>query len=568
MNVEDLEEYLETLEQYFFSSVSTITAGFPDIHDAVNRLWIDISRYGPQLPSFPDVHLPALGDFQVPPPPPPPPPPRHISWTQSSYDWASKHPWKTFGLVIGATGTGFLLAGYAKAYVRKQRAHARKTRNNDRRQVVVVLGGDTPFALPLIRELENKGYIVIASVSTPEACSLLESKCQGYVRALVLDPSEPATINAFLRSLTSTLSVRFPLNSSGDPFAPTSSQPYIHSVISLLTLASHLSVSPAPLEHVALNDTYIRYLTAAQITPLRVLQCLLPLLRASPRDKGAKTMVVCLPATEARVGIPFASVQSMTVASTLRATEILRREINLAAMTDRSGSMGNIKVIIAEIGSLKCGSTAVIHPFEERSIADLYRSMENWSPSEKMSYGPAFAAVVQGSPMPRSRWQSIRDVFKGGDHFGLPRRPTDISVFVSRVLDVVSDGAIGPYLFGLGFLWRRARITIRGDRFSVGSGAMTYKIASYLPSLILDAILNLPAVLIYIRNRLSPAPPASSTGQPGPRPTTAAQAGRDTSGSDETAPDWEAESNASDAPEHSWIRLQRSQDGGGNPWVP
>lgn len=47
-----------------------------------------------------------------------------------------------------------------------------------------------PLALPLILELEKKGYIIIASVSTPEAVEVLEHKCQGYVRALVLDPNE------------------------------------------------------------------------------------------------------------------------------------------------------------------------------------------------------------------------------------------------------------------------------------------------------------------------------------------------------------------------------------------
>jgi len=53
-----------------------------------------------------------------------------------------------------------------------------------------VLGGDTPYALPLILDLEKKGYIVIASVSTPEAVDTLESKCQGFVKAHVLDPLE------------------------------------------------------------------------------------------------------------------------------------------------------------------------------------------------------------------------------------------------------------------------------------------------------------------------------------------------------------------------------------------
>lgn len=66
----------------------------------------------------------------------------------------------------------------------------------------VVLGGDNPLALPLILDLENKGYIVIASVSTSEAVESLESKCNGYVRALVLDPEE---VRAMIRYWTGIL---------------------------------------------------------------------------------------------------------------------------------------------------------------------------------------------------------------------------------------------------------------------------------------------------------------------------------------------------------------------------
>lgn len=56
--------------------------------------------------------------------------------------------------------------------------------------VPVVLGGDTPLALPLIQDLEKNGFIVVTSVATPEAADELESRCNGYVRALVLDPVE------------------------------------------------------------------------------------------------------------------------------------------------------------------------------------------------------------------------------------------------------------------------------------------------------------------------------------------------------------------------------------------
>lgn len=54
----------------------------------------------------------------------------------------------------------------------------------------MVLGGDTPYGVALITDLEKKGYIVIASVSTPEAVEVLESRTKGYVKALVLDPHE------------------------------------------------------------------------------------------------------------------------------------------------------------------------------------------------------------------------------------------------------------------------------------------------------------------------------------------------------------------------------------------
>lgn len=54
----------------------------------------------------------------------------------------------------------------------------------------VVLGGDTPLGAALIKELEKEGYIVIASVSTPEAVEDIERSSHGYVRAIVLDPTE------------------------------------------------------------------------------------------------------------------------------------------------------------------------------------------------------------------------------------------------------------------------------------------------------------------------------------------------------------------------------------------
>ena len=60
---------------------------------------------------------------------------------------------------------------------------------------LVVLGADTPLGLPLVQGLEKEGYIVIASISTAEAVSAIESAGNGYVRALVLDPQEVRVLN-------------------------------------------------------------------------------------------------------------------------------------------------------------------------------------------------------------------------------------------------------------------------------------------------------------------------------------------------------------------------------------
>ena len=275
-------------------------------------------------------------------------------------------------------------------------------------------------------------------------------------------PTKPGTIPYFLRSLSSTLSRRFPITASGDPHAAPSAHLYVHSVISLLTLPSpSVTPPPAPLEHLGLQDTYSAYLTATHITPLQVIQAMLPLLRANParsRDAlsnhlGKKSVIVCLPAIDARVGLPFAGAQAMSAAATLRAVEVLRREVKMAALTDTSASMKNIKVVVVDVGAVGGPATA------EEPVPDVRKGVEEWTPSEKVAYGTAFEAVVEE-----------------GAHYGVRRRPTDVSVFVNTIVDVVGGGGrktskhpIAALIkLGLGQL----RNFIRGDRVVVGAGGV------------------------------------------------------------------------------------------------
>ncbi|KAG1877713.1 hypothetical protein DFJ58DRAFT_720496 [Suillus subalutaceus] len=460
-SIDEVEEYFQSLERFLTDSVAAASPGIPNIREAVHRLWVDISRFGPPgFSSFPDIHVPGLGAFEVPPPPPPPPPPRTL--VEKAGDWIIEHPWKSSSIAVTALGAG-LLAGYTT--FRMTHTHKRRVRSTtvtpEKRQVVVVLGGDHPLGLPLIIELEQKGYIVITSVSTPEAVNSIESKGHGYVRALVLDPNEPGTIPIFLRSLASTLSRRFPITAAGDPYAATPYHPLLHSIISLLTLPiPSIHTAPTPIEQLSLRSTYLPHLLSTHFAPLQALQALLPLLRAdAQRVCGRKSIIVCLPAADARVGLPFGGVSAMSAAATLRALDVLRREVAVGQ------GMSSIRIVAVDVG--------VVGEIPISSFANSH-AMNDWTPSEKATYGQAFAALGETS-------------------MGQSRRPEDISVFVNNLVGVVSAGT----------KTKMASKTICGIRV-----AGTYTFASFLPGMLLDGLLSLPHMLVDVRNRLLPVPPA------------------------------------------------------------
>ncbi|EKM55039.1 uncharacterized protein PHACADRAFT_255365 [Phanerochaete carnosa HHB-10118-sp] len=251
---------------------------------------------------------------------------------------------------------------------------------------------------------------------------------------------------------------RFPLNTTGDPHSNPSTQIYLHSIISLLTLPSTTpSPPPGPLENLGMQDMYPAYLQATHFTPLQVIQGLLPLLRTFParaRDAAAnntpkKSVIFCLPATDARVGLPFAGAQAMSAAATLRGAEVLRREIRLAALMDETQAMKHIKVVTVDVGSFGVTTSQV-----EKSLAPEH-AMIDWTVSEKAAYGDAFASALAGQMHHTSR-----------------RTPTDVSKFVRTVVDVVSGGRTAPRhnIEAVDFVLGRIRELIHGNRVVVGAG--------------------------------------------------------------------------------------------------
>lgn len=251
------------------------------------------------------------------------------------------------------------------------------------------------------------------------------------------------------------MSRRFPITASGDPHSSPSTQLYVQSVISLLTLpAPHLLPPPSPLENLGVQDAYQAYLQATHFTPIHVLQGLLPLMRNAPRH-AEKSIIVCIPSIDGRVGLPFASAQAMGAAATLRGVEVLRREIRVAAITEtdnaQARSMKNIQVVVVDVGSF--GSAQSQLPPDH----DVERATIDWTASEKATYGTAFANAFAGSTL--------------GAKFA--RKHTDSSRFVDTLVDTVSRGRRGPGVIGLTtfqIILGRIRHWARGDRISVGAG--------------------------------------------------------------------------------------------------
>ena len=203
--------------------------------------------------------------------------------------------------------------------------------------------------------------------------------------------------------------------------------------------------APAPLEQISLRGTYLPHLLSTHVAPLQTIQALLPLLRAdASRSRGHKSIILCLPAADARVGLPFGSVSAMSAAATLRAADVLRREIAAAH------GMNAIRIVTVDVGAV--GS----------STSDLRAkvNMNDWTPAEKATYGAAFSTLreTRGS-----------------------RVPVDVSTFVDSLIGVVSGGTkarhSGKFVFGISFglLYERVKDWIRGDRFFIGAGGQLHR---------------------------------------------------------------------------------------------
>lgn len=139
--IDELEQYFDYVERLVTHALTAASPDLPNIQETLNRLWLDISRFGPPgLPSLPDIHVPGLGAFEVPPPPPPTPLPKSL--IDNAGEYIVQHPWKTSGMVVSALGAG-LLVGYGVVRMRSVKGRRLKVTSpqSDKRQAIGASSG-------------------------------------------------------------------------------------------------------------------------------------------------------------------------------------------------------------------------------------------------------------------------------------------------------------------------------------------------------------------------------------------------------------------------------------------
>ncbi|GAA5922587.1 hypothetical protein JCM3775_005782 [Rhodotorula graminis] len=461
---------------------SLVPPSLDNLHDLPSHLhatWTDLVdkltlRQGVPDPRnwLPDAVLPHAPA----PPPPPPPPPAPASWPRALASHAAAHPWAYTLAALGlSTGTAYALyplettAFLSPSLVRlvprallpdpKHRPlrlvpTEHGVAHEVRKECVVVLGAETPHGRDLALDLERRGFVVVATVADPREVDVLEKLSRGWLKALVLDPNESSSVAPFLRSLSTALSLRFPLHTSGDPFARPAHALALTGVVNCLSLAAADAHLPVPLE-AAENDDARRMVGERVAVVVGVVKGLVPLLRSAAARPGAPTgvLVSLVPSASSHLALPFHAFSSAADAAISSLLHSLRRELT-------ASTTSNVHLSIIEVGFFESssspsssnnaaasttGSTAVQLPIRLDAI-----------------YAPALARRQPGST---STSNSASQPSKG------QRKSTELRRLSKRVWTIL------------------VRPTHAGAVERVGAGSRTYALVSLVPHALVDTCL-------------------------------------------------------------------------------
>ncbi|KAF8682568.1 hypothetical protein RHS04_02339 [Rhizoctonia solani] len=475
---EEINAHIEAMEEFVASHLPNA----PDLPPVLSQVWgrihDDLMRFGPpSMPAFPAIT--GIREVFVEVPPSPHPPVTRVPVGQKASSW-----WSVLGVALGSG----LLAGYlisnsgdpARSRPRFRILARKKRRTNDltseRREIILLLGADHPFGLGLARDLVSRGYVVIASVSRAELADELESHGAGFIRALVLNPADPATLNPFLRDMRATLGLRFPLGSAGDPYASPSSHAHIVALVSLLSLTTtdpqnvteQDATSFMPLSSMSLTKDYLPLLISSHVTPFGIIQGVLPHLRNTNKYLPKSHPSVVILQSVYTLGPGRNGADAIVTTANTTALDVFRRELREQG----------VDVFELDIGKI---DTAGVVPLgmkrREAARRERHASQVGRTPSSFEVLADAVADVV-GERGVIQWWRgSKRPVGAGGEF--------------DCILSLASN--------------EQARILAR-----------TYALASRLPTRVLDFLIALPHTLVAMRNSgpTIGVPPGNNSTQP------------------------------------------------------
>ncbi|CAE6437259.1 unnamed protein product [Rhizoctonia solani] len=463
---EEVNAHIEAVEEFVASHLPNV----PDLPPVLSQVWgrihEDLMRFGPpSMPALP-ASITGIRDVFVEVPPSSHRPVTRIPVGQKASSWLSRNKWSVLGVALGSG----LLAGYlitssgdqARSRPRFRLLARKKKRTNDltseRREIILLLGADHPFGLGLARDLVSRGYVVIASVSRAELADELESHGAGFIRAIVLNPTDPATLNPFLRDMRATLGLRFPLGSAGDPYASPASHAHIVALVSLLSLATtdpenvteQDATSFMPLSSMSLTKDYLPLLISSHVTPFGIIQGVLPHLRNTNKYLPKSHPSVVILQSVYTLGPGRNGADAIVTTANTTALDVFRRELREQG----------VDVFELDIGK--------IDP----------------------------AGVV---PLGMKRREAARRERHASQ---VGRTPSSFEVLADAVADVVGERGVVQW-------WR-------GSKRPVGAGARTYTLASHLPTRVLDILISLPRTLVAMRNSgpTIGVPPGNNSTQP------------------------------------------------------
>lgn len=204
-----LDELFVQIEQTARVVWEGIAGDSTNLHDLPGRITQSVHELFDKVSNGGTLPLPHIPTTWSPEPSPPPPPPSAPSVAQQLLQKVQRHPYISAAILTGTVGgTAYYLAPQAtvriftplaaplKPYVplallpkSNRPLRVINDQGEIRKEAVLVLGAEG-VAAELALDLENRGFIVIATVQNPSDVDMLEKRSRGWMKVLVLDPSE------------------------------------------------------------------------------------------------------------------------------------------------------------------------------------------------------------------------------------------------------------------------------------------------------------------------------------------------------------------------------------------